>query len=129
MSGDNNALSFAYFPSIFSSSVAKSLSLSSVAVLALVTVSMIELVKSECCRIEYDIEHVCLGDKYEKPLSVNDDHVGIAGMQRSGGTKYWVRNEEDKSEPKCLHSFCADGDDAEYSHCGVGKCNWFGTYK
>lgn len=112
------------FNLIFSSTVAKSLSLSSIVVLALVTVSTIKLVKSECCRVKYGMQHVCLGNEYEKRIPMNEP-IGIAVMQRSG-SKYWIRNPNDRSRPKCSTSFCEDGSHAKNGSCGVRKCIIFG---
>lgn len=107
-----------------------------IAVLALVTVSIIKSANGVCCPIDdsgYITHHVCLGLPYEIPMPL-DNFLGINNPMRRNVLRYswpefnvdniyWIRNRADLNRPKCMSRFCADGSHATDSYCGVGKCN------
>lgn len=92
-----------------------------IAVLTLIVILSIDKTKSECCDIAFVTYHVCLGIPTE--IDLGNHMIWDFPIERS--EKYWVRNEADKSRPKCVSDFCADGLIPRNGHCGF-DCNMHG---
>lgn len=100
----------------------KTIIVNTLAIVILFTMSLVNQLNSDCCKIENVIHHACIGI---------DNEINLFGHKLWGitdKTEFWIQNDKDVYGQKCISRFCNDFYYMEVLdfYCGHGKCNIFG---